>query len=793
MAGSSSLEFDEIAQLINASRSTTIDTSPRQERQGSWALFSAGHKVHTSTYPFEILYLHSRAKKEDLVEAARTVFRTGDTHVVYASSLDQRTRTHHELFEGQAHGFWTTREYLASFLRSELDSYIGELKRLRPRFYVDPQFATPSGVVRKTPNPILDFLRDENDFGKGKVAVLLAEPGQGKTYQSQHLASTLATFDVIPIYIDSKQWSTMSIEELRSVHKTVAHSFRSFNSPIAWLEGREEEFLRVTLKANLFRIIFDGFDEYVLWNQGHLQASEALAALVDLAAETQSRIVLTSRTSFWHAHIESSGNGVSDACYVYGIRPFEQQQARGYFDQRFASDSRASQAVSIYSELAKTGNEFLGRGFVLSLVADLVETPDITAPALTPRSGFNWILEALCERETRRQQLPVSGAEQLEAFRLFALDCAAGTEPSTLALQMALLTVSPSLTEHALSSSIEKLANHPLLRVTSDRWEWVERQIGLVLLANSLLDLVPGDPNKRTSTNLGWLRRFGRVGTPSNEELDSLAAMAVDLGRMRWPKDTFESMMVTLVKRLRSVDDPFQGATPIIRLAFELALRSLEQPNWKSSSLEERTKGLLCFLGDSPVTKWAIHGALSRFDLRHLRFEDCRFDQTFWSKVKFDGSTEFVNCRFSGGGSVNCEGFGLARIVGGSRDTEAESFIRREQISAGKKRYAAEDLKADIRSAVLKFANSSATGFRTLKSTSLKSGTFGHSRHRDEIVAQLERSVIQSITISGVTGGGYKVRPEAEESIRFIAQNNVLTGPLKDSFERLKQSLNTIG
>jgi hypothetical protein len=793
------LEFAEIAELISLSRSTTVQALAKRESPGLWSLHDGVHRVHTSEYPFEVLYLYAHAKKEDVEDANRKAFREGETHVVYAASLDQRHRRHRQLFEARAKGLWTTRDYLASFLRGELDTYIQELKALTPRFYIHPQFETPIGVTRKTPNPMLEFLRDD-DIGLAPatslVAVVLAEPGQGKTYQSQYLASTLASFSVVvPIYIDSKQWSTMSVEDLRSIYKTVAHSFRSFHSPISWLEGREEQFLRSTLKANLFKIVFDGFDEYILWNQGRVRATDALKALVDLASETQSRIVLTSRTSFWHGHIEVADESDSrQKCLIYRIKPFEQQQARGYFEKRFSKDRRADRAIQVYSELAKANDGFLGRGFVLSLVADLVEDEDVQLPPLTGRSGLNWILEALCEREARRQRLPLTGAQQMEAFRLFALDVAAGTEPSTLALQVALSSANGSLSESDLQSTIDKLANHPIIRPgDDDRWDWTERQIGLVLLADTLLKIATRE-DRVDSADLAWLQRFGRSGRPSNEELDSLAATAVDLARARLPEGQQDAILSSLVKRLIHSDgSPAAHGNPSMRLAFELVSRALERQEWRARTLEERREAFLSLLGDAVVHDWHFHGTVSRMDLRGAKFENCRFEQVYWSKVKFDSETEFRNCAFIGGGAVQCEGFGLTRIAGGTRDKEADVFIRREQVVAGKKNYSADDLKADMRSALMKFVFASATGFRTIKKSSIRSGTLAHSKYRDDIVKELERSILGDIHISGLSEGGYAVRAEAEDSLRFYVQNNVMTGPLKDAFERLRTSLKVPG
>lgn len=49
--------------------------------------------------------------------------------------------------------------------------------------------------------------------------------------------------------------------------------------------------------------MFDGFDEYILRNRGNVQPMEVLRPLADLAGTTSTRIVITSRTSFWNTNL----------------------------------------------------------------------------------------------------------------------------------------------------------------------------------------------------------------------------------------------------------------------------------------------------------------------------------------------------------------------------------------------------------------------------------------------------------------------------------------------------------
>ncbi len=68
-----SLDFHELAELLNYTRNIRIDPDPIRVEPG-WAMYSAVHRVHGSSYPFNIIYLHSRVTNQDVEVASREVF-----------------------------------------------------------------------------------------------------------------------------------------------------------------------------------------------------------------------------------------------------------------------------------------------------------------------------------------------------------------------------------------------------------------------------------------------------------------------------------------------------------------------------------------------------------------------------------------------------------------------------------------------------------------------------------------------------------------------------------------------
>lgn len=249
------LTFPEIAKLLNLSGTTEINLEPvQQSSDGHWTLHQGQHKIHESAYPFSVLYFQASATQEAIKSAARLA--DENTYVVYPPSLRVGSLDMRSLFR-HAKGLWTAKAYLVSFIRRELDTYLKKLAEERPRFYIDPRIQVPAGMPRRIPNPVLSFLRGERDpelkLGGGRLGVVLAEPGQGKTYMSRYFSSSILDRDkdLVPLVVNSLQWETLAVEEQRQLMKTLAHSFEYYGATIGWLHGHENEFFDVTLKADI--------------------------------------------------------------------------------------------------------------------------------------------------------------------------------------------------------------------------------------------------------------------------------------------------------------------------------------------------------------------------------------------------------------------------------------------------------------------------------------------------------------------------------------------------------------
>jgi hypothetical protein len=782
-------EFREIIDLLNNSKNVSIDEAPMTQREGKWALYRGRYKVHTSTIDFEVLYLGADATHDAMDEAHRH-FRPGDTQVVYASSLDGRRRKYHqELFGSPANRFWTTKSYLQSFIREELDAYLDSFGS-SPDFYIDPQVTTPIGTKGRFPNPLLAALRSprfEEETAEGLI-VLLGEPGQGKTYMSQFVVSELAkSQSLVPVYISSAQWESMPRDHLGSLQKTITHSFRYFETPISWLEGQEDRFLRTTLRADLFRIVFDGFDEYILRNEGRVGVSEALDELTNLAKSTGARILITSRSSFWESNIDETPFVQSTRASVYRIAPFDLQHAKNYFSKRFSTASaKANQASGVYATLVSSDPEFVGRGFVLKLVGDLVSEPGATVG--NPGSTIRWLVEAFCERETLRQKLPLNGAAQLLALETFAAEVAMGATPDSEALEVCIGEAAPQLTMQDRMECLKRMQPHPLLEKDplEDEWRWSQEQIGNVFLAEWVCRrAVDSHHNQR------GLAEFLRKQKLDSGQMNDLASMIVDLAVEKAEHKGPEQFVAHVVDRILSASRAGSDTTAIKdgrTLATTIAMKAVDKYAPSGTSHQDRASMLLKILHGPPVTGVAFSGAIARMDFSGVLFRDCRFDRVMWANVRLDEHTVFEACHFVGGIVERTNGLGLAEFKACTWDSEAEAVIRLAEAREGRRKYGRNDLKADIGRVIGKFV--SRGGFlQTVEQRNMKRGTIRGSKYADDVIETLVSSVLESHHISGVTEGGYNVREDALDAVRFFASNGVLTGRLKDVYDSLVTKL----
>lgn len=789
----SRLQFDEVAELINKSRNTKINITPIKNEKDKWMLYSGINKVPPFEYDFYVLYILASASKESIENAVYEINNPDKTQVVFAQSLDSKFTTDIKSIVGtKIKNVFSTKEYLYLFVKDSLQSY-SERFSGPPKYYTVPKIQVPFGVARKHPNPLQNFI--ELDSNKGKLGILYAEPGQGKTYTAQYLAYTIHKKNIIPILVNSHQWATMPVVELSSLWKTIINSFKFYESPINWIEGYEEEFINVMLKAGLFAIIFDGFDEYVLWNNGAIDPIEAINSILRLAVSCETSVILTTRTSFWNSTINSEkSTELHDEIYNYELLPFDKNEARNYFKNRFnENDKQVSYALEIYSELKSGAKyDFAGRGFALDLIADVVErSTDYSQISKIEKSAMQWLVKSLCEREEVRQKLPLNPSEQIKICKEIAELISSGDIVDTDSLKLIISVTKSTLTagqvDNLTSSSKSKgtLKDHPLIRRdSSDCWSFINEQVYFNLLA----ELIREKANQSQAHISNFFERLLISGNIAKGSLlDDLSNTVVNQILSKKDEDKAKEEIVNLNNALifHQISINEEVAEYMKKFATKNLLLSVDYFCKKGSQKNDRTNCLKSFFSDGIIYNLVFSGTLANFDFSGCKVTNCKFNRVVISNCIFNDTTSFIDCEFIGGNIHHSSGFGLSIFLNITADQDAKNLIDSQMIFDGKKNYDSDKLRSDMGELLSKFIDRGTLRIKPTIERNINTGIFDKSQNKQDIIRIFKKNIIEKHTISGINEEGFNVRNDAKDSVVHFFTNGVFIGPVARSFDEL--------
>lgn len=815
------LEFNEVAKLINHSRVTTINYSqPLRKDSEKWSLFEGVNRIPPFEYKFYVLYFHSNATKDSISLAQRYITDGSNTQVVFAPSLKTKKMDSdiYDIYQKKCKGIYELNQFVYLFINDQLTKYKEKLLTLTEdtKHFVDPHIETPSTIqTRFSQSSILSHLFDDLKTSKSEdLIIMAAEPGQGKTYSTKHLVSTICKSQKIPIFIDSSQWVSMQPEDLVSISKTITNSFKHFESPIDWIEGCENEFLDVTLKSDIFRIIFDGFDEYILWNNGKVDAIEAIKSLISLTSSTGSNILVTSRTSFLNDVLRDMDG--EDKIKVYTLKPFDRNHAEKYFNLKICDEKKLSEtqkkhaikkALQIYDELKEVGgttddsSNFIGRGFLLYLIADLATYPDANIAINDQHISIaQWLIRALCQREVKRQELPIDENNQLDVFRELATELAYGHKINTDDFRYIISYFCDQLDKVQLEYLVNdsrgkrrgKLQDHPLLKYDGT-WSFIHDQIFYNLLAEQVVEYI--NNNRDALKNFFSKLKDNNFNKAHKGEIITELATAItdqiiSTGAAPNVVEEILSINSALLRYCPNFDLPTKTFYYESMLATKIAIYALNKalPS-KAAGRRERTQQLLTYLPGNKFVGLHFTGNISSLDLRSLNFQNCIFEQVTWANCIFDEGSQFLNCQFIGGKLSNTSGFGAAACENSHLDEDAKTFISAEQILAGKRIYNEKSLKEDIDSLIRKFVIKEGFGFKTVIKDHLHAGSIRKSKFATEVVDTFVRYVLSEHQVSGVKDPGYHISENAKTAVQYYINNGVFSGLLAELYRELIKKL----
>lgn len=778
-----SATIDEVIELANLTKWLSFSIKESESGPGPWRIYDGQYRLHMMQEDIQLVYLGSSVTNDEMNDAKRATKKNSSLHVVYAESIKKKPSDIKRHFGDGAKVCLTVGQYIRSLFQSESEEYARQMSSLADDDYVQPRVRNPSCTMVNNDGPLQRFFTSPEASFTNKVGVLLAEPGQGKTYLTKNLASEIVkSRKTIPIYVSSNQWKNLGLEDFSSVWKTVVNSFGFYGGYIGWLNGVEEKFVKVVLKEKLFVIIFDGFDEYVLKNSGQLTAKDVIRSLNEIVEESGARILITSRNTFWKQEIDETLE--SQSCTVYKIEPFDGTKARNYFSLKSNGDeSVVHRASSLYADLFSAAPDLVGRGFVLKLIADVAK--DETLSRFSGGSPIQFLMLSLCEREQRRQGLPLSPDSQMKIIGLFVSEVICGAKPDDDLLFTCIGVVEDGFGVDYQKACIDKMQPHPLIH-REPSGEWIsEEQVEAYLLADIIIKAVyEGDK--------GVMKRLNYDHSLSEGRLDDLAQAIIESIRYSEQYDLSAFVKKFCEVRVDLIPDEVEGNinAPLVGvITFKCALAAVNDALGDGAPHREKAMMLLDVYGSESFTNVHFWGQVSGFDFSQFSFVGCVFDKVRWVNCDFDDKTVFSDCKLISGSQVRSKGLGLAEMIDPVFEDGAMEFIEGERVKSGARKFTKDMLHRIVRDVIDRFATKNRLGFKTIKSKDLKTGTLRNMPKKDEIIDELKKDVLQEFPGSSGVGKGMKIRDSALDGAKFLVENSTFVGPIKDAVMRLEKKL----
>ncbi|MEW6740941.1 MAG: hypothetical protein AB1325_13695, partial [Nitrospirota bacterium] len=458
----------------------------------------------------------------------------------------------------------------------------------------------------------------------------------------------------------------------------------------------------------------------------------------------------------------------------------------------FHDEPKIKTALLIYSKLrSKTSKyepaNFAGRGFILSLIADLAERSDDSNFHFEDgMTVIQWIIYKLCEREVKRQNLPISAEQQIEIFRELAELKSCGTMITTEMFRDIIAICGDRLEQKDIDGLLEgSLKDHPLIR--KDRygiWDFVHEQVLFALLAEQILYYVEKSPSS--------LRKFFSNIKVEGSLLTDLSTAIVDqifsipnYDAKNKIKDVIR-ISISCYDSTDHLDEIEQYQRSLLTVIAMIATNRLCPPGKERL---ERTKEFVSYFPDSFLKGLHFIGTIPSMDFSGITFEKCRFDKVTWANCKFDETTLFNDYYFSGGKVVNCEHFGDSKWEKGWLDSEAKAMVDSYRVEAKKKQYTKVDLKRDIEYIINKFVPKESVGFKTVYEEHLMSGIIGHSRYGNDILDVLCKYLLEKHVLSKISGYAFNIKDSAKESVQHYINNGVFTGMIAEAYDEICKKL----
>ena len=744
--------------------------------QAPYTIFEAIAVAGLEQITTRFIYLKSTCT----LNQARAARRESDpiphhTYLIKPASLRLSNTRLNELFDG-AVSIREHEELIWNKLKTVFAQYLESLSEVPVETYFVSPRSPDREIGENLEETLFDYMKGGRQKDNGTLLVLSAPAGVGKTTLSRYLIHSLsqqvARVKTIPIYVEAQHWGKLHLESIDELWDVIDNSLRVFSSGLSL---REELFFHA-LRQGYISFVFDGFDELCGHKNSPLDAVVVLQQLTNIAAKSEARILVTTRTLYWATEIETPPENVR----VVELDSFNTQQAKGYFSKYFrTSPRRRTQATQLYSDLLAptfqprdsggARSQFVNLPLCVAMVAAYVRHGGGPISADSRRDLLESVLLSICAREQERKNLNTTPERQLLSFQEIAILDEENMNPR---FDFELLEA----TEFE-KGDVRKVLDHPFLqsidgRVYGFSYDFLGPYFRALFLARVL----------RTSSE-----ELHRLSGVMAREADGKGYVAEQLSALLGPE---------MIQSVGSAARRISQKSPEAGSFLVHICKNLVDEDSSIVTNSERSRVLFEAIGCSSgnqkrtIRGWSFFGTFDRFDFSNVSFLQCRFVDVSFRSCAADESTHFEDCVFSGDleiASSSRSGWAAVRVadcrLSFPTDVVWEEVLGR---NLGSKK---DQMLKVLRAAMGRFWYHGRPRI-SMRLDDWNKGILGNlGLSRRVLDVMLKVGLVRRITISGVSEGGIAFDKSSMRDLQSYMDNQQLQGKIKEVFEVLVNDL----
>ncbi len=620
-----------------------LDPTLRQDTP-TWELWKAQETTTTGPLQKHFLYLkHGASFVKSAQEVRQLNIAKESLHaILYPANalLKDKERIRKDFGVATVHNtFQFLQRPHEMVLRAAQKRMVGDrIADLEKGVFVDPPFSPPLAKP-------LDFLStwlfaDPATQSTDNLIVLLADGGQGKTWLSRHLELKMwqqwEPERPVPIRLDNKLWRDIDSNHGLTIDDIIQRAL--IDRGLSALSGLPD--INTYWAQGLWAIILDGFDELCAHRTGVLKPERLLREILSRSeSNPTSRLILTSRTSYWNQHIGSEALGDGAKCLQ--MTGFGLGQRGHYFNEELKRQKLIKEATSLAKHIDRAcygvqpqpgpSKRLTGVPYILKLIADLVRSRVATALSAEEIGEMEadpllGLLGFVCRRESIRHGLDATHDDQLAALQEIAVTL--GERFTGEEIDMCCHETAPAHFQDQVQ--LDRMRNHILLRALSrDSYEFA-----LPMLREQL---------QAVAVSQAWAHKKVRA------EHDAILALNARgdtvfleklAERTQCAQDSWKEILQESFNRVKRGNQNL-GTSALWHLA-EMVCGKASRPIRTDAMLK-----IFANPGTRSLTEMCFVGRIDGFDFRNVVFDRCHFDSCEILASDFSGAT-FVNCFLNG-------------------------------------------------------------------------------------------------------------------------------------------------